>query len=110
LCSVKKTARVAGSVLSALTLAALGVAPADAAPGALRALDADVIGLEEVDVHGGERSEYADEARELAAKLGMRVFFAPIYDVDPHPNSLHCGQSCATPRRAVAPPTRPAPR
>lgn len=104
-----KTARVAGSVLSALTLAALGVAPANAAPdhlrvatynihagagedgvydldrtaGALRALDADVIGLEEVDVHWGERSEYADEARELAAKLGMRVFFAPIYDVDP---------------------------
>jgi endonuclease/exonuclease/phosphatase family metal-dependent hydrolase len=50
---------------------------------ALRDLDADVIGLQEVDVHWSARSDFADEARALAEKLGMRVFFAPIYDMDP---------------------------
>ncbi|UIJ56508.1 endonuclease/exonuclease/phosphatase family protein [Amycolatopsis acidiphila] len=106
---MKNSARLAGCLLCALTLTALAVAPADAAPahltvatynihagagedggydldrtaGAIRALGADVIGLEEVDVHWGERSDFADEARDLAAKLGMRVFFAPIYDLDP---------------------------
>ncbi len=50
---------------------------------ALRALHADVIGLQEVDVHWGARSDFADEARALAGKLRMRVFFAPIYDLDP---------------------------
>ncbi len=50
---------------------------------ALRALRADVIGLQEVDVHWGARSDHADEARALAGELGMRVFFAPIYDLDP---------------------------
>ncbi|MBB2938161.1 endonuclease/exonuclease/phosphatase family metal-dependent hydrolase [Amycolatopsis bartoniae] len=106
---MKTPARRAGAVLSALTLAALAVAPAQAAPAplrvatynihagagedgvydldrtaaALRDLHADVIGLEEVDVHWGERSGFADEARELAARLHLRVFFAPIYDLDP---------------------------
>jgi endonuclease/exonuclease/phosphatase family metal-dependent hydrolase len=50
---------------------------------ALRSLHADVIGLQEVDVHWGARSNFVDEARELAEKLDMRVFFAPIYDFDP---------------------------
>lgn len=50
---------------------------------ALRELHADVIGLQEVDVHWGERSAFVDEARALAGKLRMRVFFAPIYDLDP---------------------------
>ena len=50
---------------------------------ALRALDADVIGLQEVDVHWGARSQWADTAQELADRLGMRVFFAPIYSLDP---------------------------
>ncbi|WP_203350679.1 endonuclease/exonuclease/phosphatase family protein [Streptomyces sp. S-9] len=50
---------------------------------ALRGLHADVIGLQEVDVHWGERSAFVDEARALAGKLRMRVFFAPIYDLDP---------------------------
>ncbi|MFF9489582.1 endonuclease/exonuclease/phosphatase family protein [Streptomyces sp. NPDC014676] len=50
---------------------------------ALRDLHADVIGLQEVDVHWGARSDFADEARALAEKLDMRVFFAPIYDLDP---------------------------
>lgn len=46
-------------------------------------LDADVIGLEEVDVRWSTRSEWRDQARELAAALDMRVFFAPIYSLDP---------------------------
>ncbi|MFI6682838.1 endonuclease/exonuclease/phosphatase family protein [Streptomyces sp. NPDC050485] len=50
---------------------------------ALRALHADVIGLEEVDVHWGARSQGRDVAAELAARLGMHVSFAPIYSLDP---------------------------
>ncbi|MGY0065425.1 endonuclease/exonuclease/phosphatase family protein [Streptomyces sp. QTS137] len=50
---------------------------------AVRDLDADVVGLQEVDVHWGARSDFVDEARALAEKLGMRVFFAPVYDLDP---------------------------
>ncbi|MFE6890010.1 endonuclease/exonuclease/phosphatase family protein [Streptomyces sp. NPDC057694] len=50
---------------------------------ALRALHADVIGLQEVDVHWGTRSQNLDVARELADRLGMRVSFAPIYSLDP---------------------------
>lgn len=50
---------------------------------ALKALDADVIGLQEVDVHWDARSEWRDTLAELAAKLGMHAGFAPIYDFDP---------------------------
>jgi endonuclease/exonuclease/phosphatase family metal-dependent hydrolase len=50
---------------------------------ALRALQADVIGLQEVDVHWAQRSEWTDEVRILADALGMRAFFAPIYSLDP---------------------------
>ncbi|MFF3979192.1 endonuclease/exonuclease/phosphatase family protein [Streptomyces sp. NPDC001828] len=50
---------------------------------ALRALHADVIGLEEVDVHWGARSQGRDVAAELAARLGMHVSFAPIYSLAP---------------------------
>ncbi|MFF2007837.1 endonuclease/exonuclease/phosphatase family protein [Streptomyces sp. NPDC058195] len=50
---------------------------------ALRALDADVIGLQEVDVHWGARSAWRDLAAELAGRLGMRVSFAPIYSLGP---------------------------
>ncbi|MET9915745.1 endonuclease/exonuclease/phosphatase family protein [Streptomyces sp. NPDC006435] len=49
----------------------------------LRALDADVIGLQEVDSHWGTRSEWRDLAAELAERLDMRVSFAPIYSLDP---------------------------
>lgn len=55
----------------------------DRTAAALRDLHADVIGLQEVDVHWGARSDFADEARALAEKLDMRVFFAPVYDLDP---------------------------
>ncbi|MFE2092792.1 endonuclease/exonuclease/phosphatase family protein [Streptomyces sp. NPDC059460] len=50
---------------------------------AIRGLHADVVGLQEVDVHWGARSNFVDEARSLADKLDMQVFFAPIYDMDP---------------------------
>lgn len=43
----------------------------------------DVVALEEVDVHWGARSQWRDEAREIAEATGMRVFFAPIYSLDP---------------------------
>ncbi len=44
---------------------------------------ADVVGLEEVDVHWAARSDFRDQARDLAGMLHMRVFFAPIYDLPP---------------------------
>ena len=44
---------------------------------------ADVVGLEEVDVHWDARSDFRDQARDLARMLHMRVFFAPIYDLPP---------------------------
>ncbi|WP_313886287.1 endonuclease/exonuclease/phosphatase family protein [Amycolatopsis viridis] len=50
---------------------------------AIRDLHADVVGLQEVDVHWDVRSGYRDEAAELARALRMHVFFAPIYDLDP---------------------------
>lgn len=49
----------------------------------LRSLDADVIGLQEVDVHWGTRSQWRDLASELAERLGMQVSFAPVYSLDP---------------------------
>ncbi|MGW5274348.1 endonuclease/exonuclease/phosphatase family protein [Streptomyces sp. NPDC004044] len=49
----------------------------------LRSLDADVIGLQEVDVHWDTRSQWRDVAGELAERLHMRVSFAPIYSLDP---------------------------
>jgi beta-glucosidase-like glycosyl hydrolase/endonuclease/exonuclease/phosphatase family metal-dependent hydrolase len=50
---------------------------------AIKALDADVVGLQEVDVHWGARSEWRDTIAELAEKLGLHAGFAPIYDFDP---------------------------
>jgi endonuclease/exonuclease/phosphatase family metal-dependent hydrolase len=60
-----------------------GVFDLDRQTDALRALDADVIGLEEVDVHWGDRSQWRDVAGELGERLHMHVFFAPIYSLDP---------------------------
>jgi endonuclease/exonuclease/phosphatase family metal-dependent hydrolase len=50
---------------------------------AIRDLDADVVGLQEVDVHWSARSQWVDTARALADRLDMRVFFGPIYSLDP---------------------------
>jgi endonuclease/exonuclease/phosphatase family metal-dependent hydrolase len=49
----------------------------------IRAQHPDVVGLEEVDVNWATRSNYLDEAAELARRLHMHAFFAPIYDLAP---------------------------
>ncbi|WP_103530329.1 endonuclease/exonuclease/phosphatase family protein [Streptomyces sp. SM11] len=49
----------------------------------LQLLEADVIGLQEVDRHWGDRSGWRDLAGELARRLRMHVSFAPIYSLDP---------------------------
>jgi len=49
----------------------------------IRDSGADVVGLEEVDVHWDARSDFRDQARDLARMLHMGVFFAPIYDLPP---------------------------
>lgn len=60
-----------------------GVFDLDRQTDELRSLDADVIGLQEVDRHWGARSEGRDLAGELARRLRMHVSFAPIYSLDP---------------------------
>lgn len=41
----------------------------------------DVVALQEVDVHWDARSDFADQATELAKATHMGVYFAPIYDL-----------------------------
>ncbi|RPK94265.1 endonuclease/exonuclease/phosphatase family protein [Streptomyces sp. ADI98-10] len=60
-----------------------GVFDLDRQAAELRSLDADVIGLQEVDRHWGDRSGWRDLAGELARRLRMHVSFAPIYSLDP---------------------------
>jgi endonuclease/exonuclease/phosphatase family metal-dependent hydrolase len=43
----------------------------------------DVIGLQEVDVHFGERSDFVDQAMWLADRLGLNVVFGANLDFDP---------------------------
>ena len=45
----------------------------------IRAADADIVALQEVDVHWDARSNFADQATSLGETLGMQVRFAPIY-------------------------------
>ncbi len=51
----------------------------------IRDADVDVVALQEVDVHWADRSDYVDQATELARLTDMSVYFAPIYDLDPEP-------------------------
>jgi endonuclease/exonuclease/phosphatase family metal-dependent hydrolase len=44
---------------------------------------AEVVGLQEVDVHFGERSNFVDQANWLADRLGMYVVFGANLDFDP---------------------------
>ncbi|MFS0752081.1 endonuclease/exonuclease/phosphatase family protein [Oceanobacillus sp. 1P07AA] len=46
-------------------------------------LDVDIIGLQEVDVHWGYRSNFDHMMEELASRLEMEYYFAPIYDLEP---------------------------
>ena len=50
---------------------------------AIRASAPDIVGLQEVDVHWAERSNFADQASVLGAQLGMQVRFARIYQLEP---------------------------
>jgi len=45
----------------------------------IRGSGADLVALQEVDVHWGARSSFADQATALANRLGMQSRFAPIY-------------------------------
>ena len=45
--------------------------------------EADVVGLQEVDVHWGERSGFADQVAELAAACHMDFRYGPIYTLPP---------------------------
>lgn len=49
----------------------------------IASMRADVVGLQEVDVHWGARSNWEDTATALGRKLHMFVRFAPIYSLDP---------------------------
>lgn len=53
----------------------------------IRRSGADVVGLEEVDKHWGDRSDGHDQPSRLAHMLGMHVSFAHIYDLDPSEGS-----------------------
>ena len=55
----------------------------DRTAAAISSLDADVVGLQEVDVHWGARSQWRDTLQELGSRLRMQIAFAPIYDLDP---------------------------
>jgi len=55
----------------------------DRTAAAIASLQADVVGVEEVDVHWGARSQWLDTLQELGSRLHMQVAFAPIYDLDP---------------------------
>jgi len=55
----------------------------DRTAAAITGLDADVVGLQEVDVHWSARSQWRDTLQELGSRLHMQVAFAPIYDLDP---------------------------
>jgi endonuclease/exonuclease/phosphatase family metal-dependent hydrolase len=60
-----------------------GVFNVDRTAAAIGDLHADIVGLQEVDVHWSARSGFTDVAGDLARRLRMRVFFAPIYSLDP---------------------------
>ncbi len=47
------------------------------------AADADVVALQEVDVHFSERSGFADQLAHIAAACGMDARYGPIYDMPP---------------------------
>ncbi|MGJ7908412.1 endonuclease/exonuclease/phosphatase family protein [Actinopolyspora sp. H202] len=44
---------------------------------------AEVVALQEVDVHWSRRSAWRDQVGVLASRLGMNAFFAPIYTLPP---------------------------
>lgn len=51
----------------------------DSIAAVIRSSGATLVALQEVDVHWDKRSGFADQATELATKLGLQMRFAPIY-------------------------------
>ncbi|MCL6518061.1 endonuclease/exonuclease/phosphatase family protein [Alicyclobacillus sp.] len=62
----------------------------------------DLIGLQEVDVCWGPRSQFEDQVVRLASALHMRAFFAPIYRLPAHPHAMGPGQTCPVRGSGVA--------
>ncbi|MGB3444874.1 MAG: endonuclease/exonuclease/phosphatase family protein [Actinophytocola sp.] len=60
-----------------------GVFDLDRLAAEIRRTHADVIGLQEVDRHYGERSGWTDEPAELASRLGMHVVYGANLDLEP---------------------------
>jgi endonuclease/exonuclease/phosphatase family metal-dependent hydrolase len=60
-----------------------GVFDLDRVADEIRRTHADVIGLQEVDRHYGERSEWTDQPAELAERLGMHVVYGANLDLEP---------------------------
>jgi endonuclease/exonuclease/phosphatase family metal-dependent hydrolase len=78
-----------------------GVFDVDRTAAAIAAMHVDLVGLQEVDVHWSARSGFSDVAGDLARRLHMRAYFAPIYSLDPvTPGAVASCPACATaPRR-----------
>jgi endonuclease/exonuclease/phosphatase family metal-dependent hydrolase len=49
----------------------------------IESLDADVIGLQEVDRRFDKRSDFVDQPRVLSQRLGMRLAYGPALDLEP---------------------------
>ncbi len=60
-----------------------GVVDLDRLAAEIRRTHADVVGLQEVDRHYGERSDWADQPAELASRLGMHVVYGANLDLEP---------------------------
>lgn len=60
-----------------------GVFDLDRLAAEIRRSGADVVGLQEVDRHFGERSAWTDEPAELSRRLGMHVVFGANLDLEP---------------------------
>jgi endonuclease/exonuclease/phosphatase family metal-dependent hydrolase len=59
----------------------------DRVASAIRATGADIVGLQEVDRHFDQRSQYQDQIEELAELLDMRSAFGASIDLDPSAGS-----------------------
>ncbi|WP_068402508.1 endonuclease/exonuclease/phosphatase family protein [Kribbia dieselivorans] len=66
-----------------------GVLSLDRIAGVLRDSGAEIIGLQEVDNHWGSRSEFADQAQELADQLSMNVCYSANLDNAPVAGQTH---------------------
>lgn len=60
-----------------------GILDLDRIAGVIRNAGADIVGLQEVDKHYGERSNFEDQAKRLSELLGMHYAYAAYLDRDP---------------------------